>query len=726
MGIRQRVAFVLATLLATAWTATAQDAPNPFDRRLLSSAEQAWLAAHPVIYEAHSQGGMMPPLIFRDGHGVFVGITADYVALLARRIGSKFESLEYPSDEAAIAAVTSGQADFVGSIVATPERARRMNLSEPYLLGNNLLLVRADEKRIKSAADLAGSRVAIERGIRRREVLADAIPGLHFIEAEDAAAAVKLVRDGRADAYVGTSVVVKYFVNEFGMKTLETRGPVYLPPRDYVFGVRPDALELASIINRVLASMSESDRHAIEARWSPDLPEPLHWRTIIATTWPYLSFLAGIVIVVLAWNQTLRTQIRYRRIAEQHARAAQERAEMANRTKSEFVARVSHEIRNPMNAILGMSHLLAQGTVVSKQRDQASKLEQSARLLLGILNDLLDLSKIEAGKLELETIPFNLAEVLGYCSNLLGQQAEEKGLELQVAMAPDVPTALQGDPLRLGQILLNLGSNAIKFTSAGSVRLRVEERARDPEAVTLRFSVSDTGIGMTESEVARIFEPFTQADSSISRRFGGSGLGLAISRHLVACMGAQLEVRSVPGAGSEFYFETRWPLQVTPAPAPAVGPIQAALGTIADPILSTAPASPTGIPRPLSGKHLLVVDDNDINRELAYELLVARGAQVALAQDGAEALQVLDRETIDAVLMDCQMPVMDGYEAARAIRARPEWSGLPIIAMTASAMSSDADRARAAGMNDQITKPIDVNAMVSTLMRWCAPRDERS
>jgi CheY-like chemotaxis protein len=157
-----------------------------------------------------------------------------------------------------------------------------------------------------------------------------------------------------------------------------------------------------------------------------------------------------------------------------------------------------------------------------------------------------------------------------------------------------------------------------------------------------------------------------------------------------------------------------------------VGPIQAALGTIADPILSTAPASPTGIPRPLSGKHLLVVDDNDINRELAYELLVARGAQVALAQDGAEALQVLDRETIDAVLMDCQMPVMDGYEAARAIRARPEWSGLPIIAMTASAMSSDADRARAAGMNDQITKPIDVNAMVSTLMRWCAPRDERS
>ncbi len=724
--ICRRLPLVLLAALATVRTVVAHDAPSTFDRGLLATSEQAWLAAHPVIYEAHAQGGLMPPLIFRDARGAYVGITADYVTLLAQRLGSKFESVEYPSDEAAIAAVVSGQADFIGSIVATPERARRMNLSEPYLLGNNLLLVRADDRRIRSAADLGGHRVAIERGIRRRQVLADAIPDLQFVEAEDATGAVELVRSGQADAYVGTSAVVKYLVNELGRQTLEVRGPVYLPPRDYVFGVRPDGLELVSIFNRVLASMSESERHALESKWSPDLPEPLHWRTIIARTWPYLAVLVGIMAVVFTWNQSLRVQIRHRRVAEQRARAAQELAEAANRSKSEFVASVSHEIRNPMNGILGMAHLLAESTVTGKQRDQALKLQRSARLLVGIVNDLLDLSKIEAGKLEIEIVPFDLTEVLDHCASLLGHQAAEKGLELLFALPQALPTELLGDPLRLGQILLNLGTNAIKFTHAGAVTLRVEERGRDEAGVTLRFSVSDTGIGLTETEIARIFEPYSQADKSISRRFGGTGLGLAISRNLVSRMGGRLQVRSVPGSGSEFYFESRWPLQ-GPAShtSDAARTREPTRELIAEPAISLPPSLPSAALAPLSGRHFLVVDDNDINRELAFELLAAMGARVTVAEHGAQALQILDRAAFDAVLMDCHMPAMDGYEASRAIRAQAQWQDLPIIAMTASDMLGDGEKAIASGMNDQITKPIEVNAMLATLLRWCpAPRPD--
>jgi signal transduction histidine kinase/ActR/RegA family two-component response regulator len=725
MCIRRRLLpLVLLATFTTTHAIDARDPGIPFDRALLTTTEQAWLDSHPILYEAETREASMAPLTFRDSQGIYVGITADYVAILAQRLGLKVELVEYPTVDAEIEAVTSGHADFMGSIVATPERARLMNLSEPYLLGTNLVMARANDERIESAADLAGRRIAIERGIRRRQVLAETIPNLHFVEALDATAAVELVLSGQADAYVGPSVVVRYHVNKLGRQQLAIRGPVYLPPRNYVFGVRPDALQLVSIFNRVLASINESERHAIESRWSPELPETLQWRAIVAATWPYLAVVGGIVAVVLAWNQSLRAQIRHRRVAEHHARVAQELAETANRTKSEFVASVSHEIRNPMNAILGMAHLLTESASTVKQRDQALKLQRSAKLLLRILNDLLDLSKIEAGKLAIESVPFDMAEVLEHCASLLGLQATEKGLKLVFDIPPAAPTALIGDPLRLGQILINLGTNAIKFTAAGTVTLRIEELSRDVGSVTLRFSVTDTGIGITEKELERIFEPFSQADSSISRRFGGTGLGLAISRHLVGRMGGRLEVRSVPGSGSEFHFDSRWLLQTQASHTLAAPQIQETPGlAIAEAAASAAlPATVT----PLSGRHLLVVDDNDINRDLAFELLSALGARVTVAEHGAEALLALDREPFDAVLMDCHMPFMDGYEAARAIRAQSQWKDLPIIAMTASDMVGDREDAIAAGMNDQIIKPVAVEALLDILLRWCTPKAARN
>jgi signal transduction histidine kinase/DNA-binding response OmpR family regulator len=824
------------------------DPPTSFDRTLLTGAEQAWLTAHPIIYEAQTPESSMAPLTFRDQHGIYTGITADYVALIAQRLGVKIEDVDYPTVEAAIAAVTAGRADFTGSIVATPERARQMNLSEPYMLGSNVFVVRSEDTQIRNPADLAGHRIAIERGIRRRQILVDAIPNLRFVEADDATAAVRMVRDGQADAYVGPTVVVKYLVNQVGGRKLQIRGPVYLPPRNYVFGVRPDALELVSIINRALASLTETERHAIESRWSPNLPEPLQWRAILAATWPYLAVLAGIVAVVLAWNQSLRVQIRHRRVAEQRARAAQEVAESATRAKSEFVATVGHEIRNPMNAISGMAHHLTQSAVTEQQRAQATKLQRSSRLLLDILNDLLDLSKIEAGKLEIEDIPFSLSDVLEHCGNLLGQQAGEKGLELLFAIPPAVPTALQGDPLRLGQILLNLGNNAIKFTPAGAVTLRIEERSQDADGVRLRFSVSDTGVGMSAEQVNRLFQPFTQGDRSISRRFGGTGLGLAISQQLVSRLGGGLEVHSSLGAGTQFSFELHYRMQ-TAAPSSSVaaapslrgarmlivnsssharvalGDMANGLGlrtdTVADgaaavqasadawsasrpyevalislklegmsalecargilgasagappAILFTAPANDDGaaervrastglapailfdpvlpwslyracaavlapasaelLPLPVAqreestsksllGVRLLLVEDDEINREVAGDVLSSAGAQVSIARDGRDALNSLTAgDTFDAVLMDYNMPVMDGYEATRAIRALPRWRDLPVIAISADTLGEGWQKAQAAGMTERISKPIDVH-LLSIILQRCGVR----
>jgi two-component system, sensor histidine kinase and response regulator len=529
--------------------------------------------------------------------------------------------------------------------------------------------------------------------------------------------------------------------------------------------------------------------------------------------------------------------------AEQVMRDARDAAQAAASIKSSFLANMSHEIRTPMNAILGMTHLALRDDMAPRQRNYVEKAHRAARGLLGILNDVLDLSKIESGRLEIEHIAFRLDAVIDHMVDVIGVKAEEKDIELLFSAQPGIPTALVGDPVRLGQVLINLGSNAIKFSEQGDVIIAVTLEACDAAEVELHFSLADCGIGMDETQLARLFQPFTQADSSITRRYGGTGLGLTISRQLVELMHGRIWAESRPGEGSVFHFTARFGLQAQSelprAPlanelagaralvvddhdgardvlqalcsgigldAQAVAGGEEALAVIAQapdayrlvlidwkmprmdglqcaaeirrrwplagmqlilvtalghddvatqsagkqfaavlhkPVTTSAlldaiacathgAVSPIGVPdddadlaagmAAVAGARVLLVEDNELNQELARDLLERAGVVVESAADGRLALDMLARDqAFDVVLMDCQMPVLDGYSATREIRAQPALAAMPVIAMTASVLEEDRQRMQACGMNDYIPKPLDVPKMFATLARWVGP-----
>jgi len=566
----------------------------------------------------------------------------------------------------------------------------------------------------------------------------------------------------------------------------------------------------------------------------------------------------GLITDITARKQALDELRRHRDHLEEAVRQrtaqlveATQRAEVANRAKGEFLANMSHEIRTPMNAILGMSHLALQGELNPQQHNYVQKVHRSAESLLGVINDILDFSKIEAGKLDIEHIPFDLGNVMDDIANLVGLNAEDKGLELLFVEPPELPTALVGDPSRLRQVLLNLGNNAAKFTERGEIVVSIEVLEQDDISVVLRFEVRDTGIGMSAEEQQHLFQPFSQADASTSRRYGGTGLGLAISRHLVRMMGGEIEVDSAPGRGSRFHFSVQFDLQGEARASAAATQreglpgarvlivddnacarevltrMSASLGLRADcasdglealrmieradtldqpyelvlldwkmpgidgvecarmllqraprrhpaptvlmltafsrdevvqrlgeqkltvAALLTKPVTPStlleacstalgvatrrvtrtvrreetthGQRAGLAGARILLVEDNAFNRELALDALKRAGIVVSVAHDGQQALDALDRQPFDAVLMDCQMPVLDGYAATRALRRRPQLRDLPVIAMTANAMVGDREKVLAAGMNDHIAKPIKFDDMFATLARWVHP-----
>jgi two-component system, sensor histidine kinase and response regulator len=566
-------------------------------------------------------------------------------------------------------------------------------------------------------------------------------------------------------------------------------------------------------------------------------------------------------LLVIAFNEMLETIDAQNKEKEQYKlhledlirertlelEKAKEAAEGADRIKSAFLASMSHELRTPMNAIIGMTHLASQTELTLKQRDYLKKLDTSARSLLRIINDILDFSKIEAGKLDMEAVKFHMDDVLENLSNLVPIKAQEKGLEVFFKTAPDVPLRLIGDPLRLGQILLNLTSNAVKFTEKGEIVVSIELVEKSEEQAMLRFSVKDTGIGMTKEQVESLFQPFIQADASITRKYGGTGLGLAISKRLVEMMGGEIAVETEPGKGSVFSFTARLGLHagekeertqrvgdlkgmrvlVVDDSITAQEILKGALETMSFDVstagsgqealvdlereadngrpfelvlmdwrmpgmdgietskhikhnrkMSKTPtiimvtaygreeimknAEEAGLDgflikpvnasvlldtimevfgrkkekqpqtkeklwsdnaelKKILGAKILLVEDNEINQQVAQMMLESVGLIVTIAGNGMEAIKAVHETPYDAVLMDIQMPGMNGYEATEEIRKHPRFMELPIIAMTAHAMSDDREKSLKSGMDDHLNKPIDPDQLFSTLTKWIKP-----
>ena len=414
-----------------------------------------------------------------------------------------------------------------------------------------------------------------------------------------------------------------------------------------------------------------------------------------------LLVVSSIALLALAFFGWLLHQLLHSHLREIEATRA---AEAANRAKSTFLANMSHELRTPMNGIMGLTSLALRHADDPNLRDQLGKIAQASRHLLNVINDILDISKIEAERLTLERVPFKLGTVLENLMSLIWQRVNDKGLKLHIDIAPEIARrSWRGDPMRLGQILLNFTGNALKFTEQGAITVRarlVEESATD---VLLRFEVQDTGIGISTEDQARLFTAFEQADGSMTRKYGGTGLGLAISKRLAAMMGGDAGVASQSGQGSTFWFTVR-------------------LGKATDDV-SLAPAvaqdsAETRLRSRFAGTRLLLAEDEPVNQEVSRGLLEDVGLVVDVAEDGTVAVALAKRTRYALILMDMQMPRLNGLDATRQIRTLPDYGHTPILAMTANAFGEDRQVCLDAGMNDHIAKPVDPDKLFETLLKW--------
>ncbi|WP_420904149.1 ATP-binding protein [Candidatus Magnetaquiglobus chichijimensis] len=641
-----------------------------------------------------------PPIEFLDAQGQYAGIASAFIGHLAQSLGFTAQPVQGLAWPQVLAQIRTGEIDLIPAITPTEQRAHYIRFTKPYIQFPAVIISRKEDGRfIGGIGDLIGLKFGVLQGYVIHEHLQQDHPELTPILYSSLAKGLMDLSSGDLDAFIDNLGSITYTIDQMGLTNLKIVAPT---PYSFTLAIGVSKhlpSEVVTALDRALDAMTHEDKAAIKNRWLAIRYEfGIDWREVWYWILVSVILIALVLGAILHWNRRLRQ--------------ARELAETANQAKSEFLSNMSHEIRTPLNAILGMADILWESELNDVQRGYVRIFRSAGENLLGVINDILDISKIESGRFCIDHVPFLLPELLEVCREIQSARARQKGLTLHLGIEPSVPEAMRGDPMRLRQILLNLLGNAIKFTETGSIYLTVRpvDSPGGPSPVKgqiwISFAVRDTGIGIPPDRLEGIFNSFAQADTSITRRFGGTGLGLAIVKQLVIKMGGTIEVESQPNAGSTFRV-------VLPLMLSSRAEYEQA---------EQERRSAESMPKALRLSHrprILLADDTEENRLLFGAYLEKTPYEVVMVENGAEALACLRNEPFDLVLMDVQMPVMDGLTVTRIWRAEePHDRHLPIVALTAYALTENIAQSLDAGCDTHLSKPVRKRVLLATIERY--------